>query len=185
MWMSGDQTAPSIRYKYETVAQLFKLSKGMRVLDWGAGCGHQLDLIAGEYGFDAVGMDLVKSNTDWALKHLKNLDNFCTVDGSGGIPFGEESFDAVVSNAALYHVDSFDHQCTIVRDEVPKVLVPGGCAWFGWQGAQERATPEDWQKCIGSNSTNLVGAAIMEKAIFGTSEYDNNASFSLFVCKKS
>merc|ERR1719218_112822 len=65
------------RYKYETMAKLFGLGKGFRVLDWGSGCGFQIDNIAGKYGFEGVGIDMSSAPVTWASKNLKNAKTHC------------------------------------------------------------------------------------------------------------
>merc|ERR1740130_1093421 len=102
MWWS-DTVAPAFKYKYEVVSQVMGLRSGYRVLDWGAGCGHNLDVVAREHGFEGIAIDLVASNAVWADQDLHNLKAFCAADGAT-LPFPANSFDAVLSNAALFHV---------------------------------------------------------------------------------
>lgn len=166
------------RYKYNVVAELMGLRRGYRVLDWGAGCGHNLDLIAKERGFEGIAVDLVSANAEWGQQHLQHLQSFCAMNGAN-LTFPENTFDAVVSNAALYHMG--DAQCTIVRDQILRVLRPGACAWFGWQ--ESHHLPQSYwlsdKCCIGKEH---VVYAVAEKQVFSVSEY-NEDRYSLFVCK--
>eukprot|EP00929_Paragymnodinium_shiwhaense_P043204 TRINITY_DN22251_c0_g1_i1.p1 TRINITY_DN22251_c0_g1~~TRINITY_DN22251_c0_g1_i1.p1 ORF type:complete len:498 (-),score=206.71 TRINITY_DN22251_c0_g1_i1:170-1663(-) len=188
MW-NGD-AGPMIRFKYEAVARLFKLkNKDFRVLDWGSGCGHQLDIIAKENGFQGVGFDLIEKNMEWAKSHLKNIHEFCTLDGSGGLPFGEGSFDVVMGNGAIHHVGggepNFDAQCKLLKEQVPRVLTKNGCAWFGYinAGAAPSFPEEEMMGCFNDTEGKLVAAAVNEQTMFGCSEYDSESSYSIVLCK--
>eukprot|EP00929_Paragymnodinium_shiwhaense_P122070 TRINITY_DN94605_c0_g1_i1.p1 TRINITY_DN94605_c0_g1~~TRINITY_DN94605_c0_g1_i1.p1 ORF type:complete len:370 (-),score=112.36 TRINITY_DN94605_c0_g1_i1:78-1187(-) len=186
MWNS-ESAAAVLRYKYEVISKMFGLKKGYRVMDWGAGCGHQLALVAKAYDFKGVGIDLVEQNEKWAKEHMPgDLEQFCTVDGSGVLPFAKESFDLVMSNAALYHLKGFEAQCDVLKRQVPHVLVPGGCAWFGWLGSSDSSSsgtisPEEMMGCF--SETDLIAAAFNEQDVFGTAEYDDKNSYSVILCK--
>lgn len=187
MW-STDKYAPILVYKYDVIAQIMGLRHGYRVLDLGAGCGHSLDLLAGRYGFEAVAVDLEPSNVQWAHKNLHQLDTFCCADGTR-LPFPNNSFDAVLSNAALRHVKSQVAQCQILKGEVLRVLRPGGCAWFGWMGGGHEAHANGNYSssflrdgnCKLDQSQKLY--AFRELELFGISEYRDPNATSVFVCK--
>lgn len=189
MWAT-ERVAPTVRYKYEVVAELFGLQQGLRVLDWGAGCGHALDIVAARRGFSAVALDLVEDNAGWGRKNMKHIGEFCGMDGSS-LHFSDGSFDAVVSNGALVHVDGYKAQCRVVRDQVLRVLRPGGCAWFGFNGfvdtdaSSEAPAPEFWARdgpCFAA-TRDVAVVTMQEQKLFGFSEYGRQDSYSLFVCK--
>jgi len=190
MWLSK-RVAPVIRYKYEAVGSLFGLSRGSKVLDWGAGCGHAIDLLAGKQGFDAYALDLVEANAVWAKSHLKHIGSFCAMDGST-LHFPDESMDAVLSNGALVHADGEDAQCRIIRDQVLRVLRPGGCAWFGFNGFVDttdcgEAAPQAFWDAHGpcfKDRKDVVVTTAKEMGLFGFSEYDRPDTYSIFMCKK-
>lgn len=189
MWNPDASEVPSIiRYKVEIVAELFGLRPGMQVLDWGAGCGHSLDLIAGELGFDAVAFDLVAENVAWGRKHLQHIHNFCTLDGSSALPYGPGTFNAVLSNAALYHLTSATMQCASIK-EVKRILRPGGCAWFGWLGHEDADYPVSPEYFTGEggcfDKLGLIGVAFNEIKLFGETEHHMTQAYSLFFCSKT
>lgn len=184
MWF-GEGSQPVAIYKYETVAQLFGLGKMHVVLDWGAGCGHQIDLVAGKTHCSAVGLDLVPANAKWAMSHLSHIKSFRVADGSS-LPFQDNTFDAILSNAALYHLASQEDQCMAAKGEILRVLKPQGCAWFGWLGsddAEPRIPKEFWRECF--KGTSAVAAAFTEQDLFGVSEYGDQHAYSLFFCKQA
>ena len=96
MW-GRKNTAPVRQFKYETIVQAMGLTRGHRVMDWGTGCGVELNVTAEKFGFEGFGVDVVQSNIDWAASHLKNAV-YCLA--SSTLPFQDASFDAVISNAA-------------------------------------------------------------------------------------
>mmetsp|Transcript_117163 Transcript_117163/g.215461 ORF Transcript_117163/g.215461 Transcript_117163/m.215461 type:complete len:543 (-) Transcript_117163:83-1711(-) len=168
------------RYKYETVAELMGLRRGHRVLDWGAGCGHAIDLVAGKRGFKAVAIDLAESNVEWGRQNLHHLDVFCALDGAR-LPFNDKSFDAILSNGALDHVADQEDQCKIINDQVMRVLRPGGCAWFGDMGAHSKRSQAFWKHGSCKLSANAGVYTFHEKAMFGVSGH----AFTIFVCRDS
>lgn len=186
MWQS-DMSAITLA-KYNLVAELFSLRKGSRVLDWGAGCGHSLDRIAKDHGFTAVGVDLVPSNAKWAMANLGNLAAFCAADGSD-LPFPNNFFDAVVSNAALYHISTKEEQCTVLKKQFLRVLRPGGCAWVGWnKGDDDNPVPKEFwssDQCLGGHDGVAAVTTLAEKAGFGVTEHGTDAAYSIFLCKKA
>merc|ERR1719217_271237 len=102
--MDGGVDGPmGARFKTRAVAKLMGMKKGTSVLDWGAGCGHELDLIGKEVGVVGVAMDLVAANAEWAKKNLAHIKDFCAVEGST-LPFKDETFDFVMCNGALHHL---------------------------------------------------------------------------------
>ena len=117
------------------------LREGKVVLDWGTGCGKELHEVAKEKRFTAVGVDLVEELIDFAEKTYGEKDKdgvqtkYCRVPG-GRLPFADGSFDAVISNGALFHVGGRKEQVEAMRDVV-RVLRPGGCAWVAWFGCLE------------------------------------------------
>eukprot|EP00747_Dinoflagellata_sp_TGD_P169755 gnl/TRDRNA2_/TRDRNA2_199585_c0_seq1.p1 gnl/TRDRNA2_/TRDRNA2_199585_c0~~gnl/TRDRNA2_/TRDRNA2_199585_c0_seq1.p1 ORF type:complete len:301 (+),score=21.15 gnl/TRDRNA2_/TRDRNA2_199585_c0_seq1:2-904(+) len=170
--------------QYEAIGELFNLRAGQVVLDWGAGCAHQLDILAAKRGFRAVAIDAVDGNVRWGRSFLQHVRTFCQVDGTR-LPFPDNTFDAVLSYAALIHVHD-DLQCATLRETILRVLRPGGCAWFGWTGqnlpgqkeeGQTSFPPEFWTGADGcfKGLGNVVAATFWETTV--------GAPFSIVFCK--
>lgn len=178
MWKLA-HTAPVRQFKYETMVQVMGLTQGHRVMDWGTGCGKELSVTADKFGFKGFGIDVVQGNIDWATSHFHNT-TYCLADGST-LPFQDASFDAVISNAALYHLNGIDPELKAVH-EILRVLRPGGCGWMAWLGTDgDKVTQQDW------NTKVLPGAVLTtlhEKTILGKTEYDDPKAYSLIFCKK-
>merc|ERR1712032_533090 len=129
---------------------------------------------AAERGVDVVAIDLLSSNVEWGLQHLRHLSAFCQSDGSI-LPFEANTFDAILSNAALLHVNGERAQCAALR-EVLRVLRPRGCAWFGVNGAFDRMSgvpPEFWTGKDGcfEAEPDVIVKTFHETDLFGTYEY--------------
>lgn len=185
MWLAD--VSPAFKYKYDIVSKLMGLSQGYRVLDWGAGCGHNLDVVARKYGFEGIAFDLVASNARWGRQHLQHLHAFCAADGAK-LAFPANSFDAILSNAALYHAGGAEGavaQCSVIKDQILRVLRPGGCAWFGWLGTDgSKVRRQFWSSSTNCLSgTDHVVFTADELGLFGVTEYSDAAAYSLFVCK--
>lgn len=134
-----------IHDKYSTNPQLFgdwiashyDLRPGMQVLELGCGTGsmwaNNLHLLKGVKltltDFSAGMLETARENIPG-----ENVD-FRQVD-IRAIPYGEDSFDAVIANMMLYHVPDLDRGLSEVR----RVLKPGGtfyCATYGIHGIME------------------------------------------------
>lgn len=130
-----------------------KLPPRAAVLDWGAGCGHKLTWAAQLYDVDGLGIDIVTENIAWARTH--SIGHFCESDGRFLAWLPDKYFDAVISYAALMHLEPED-QCDVVIDLVSKVRI-GGQLWFGWNdpGIHLNETELDaLMKDASSSSTN-------------------------------
>jgi len=189
MWLTNG-VAPVVRYKFEIVAQLMGLKAGFKVLEWGAGCGHAMDIVASRYGFEAATVDLIEANAAWTRSNMNSIQHACGMDGSK-LAFKQGQFDAVLSNAALVHAPGRKAQCRILRDQVLPVLRPGGCAWFGFNGfldtddSGQAPSPDFWARdgpCFAS-TWDVSVTTIQEQSLFGFSEYDRRDSYSIFMCR--
>jgi SAM-dependent methyltransferase len=94
------------------------LSPAARILDFGAGRGNVVQMrFKGEVAWVA-GVDL-----DQAVLRNQNLDEARVIDPeSGRIPFEDDTFDVVISDNVLEHVDD----PVAVFGELNRVLKPGG-----------------------------------------------------------
>jgi ubiquinone/menaquinone biosynthesis C-methylase UbiE len=98
---------------------------GERVLDIGCGTGYFSRQIAPIVGPDGtvVGIDPSQPMLDYATRHAPAN---CTFQAAGAedLPFGDASFDLIVSSLAFHHIPS-EHRGDAVR-EMFRVLRPGG-----------------------------------------------------------
>ena len=145
------------------VGELLALRADQLVLDWGCGCGHKLTTLAQLYGIMGFGLDITESAVAWAEAH--SVGKFCQGDGSKLDFLPDDTFDAVVSYAALYHIPQ-SLQCETMKQLV-RVVRPGGKIWVGWNGAHERVEPEWWaQDCLAGNAAVAAVQTIMERDLF-------------------
>jgi putative AdoMet-dependent methyltransferase len=126
-WVSADDP---IYFRYDTVlARVLSLSgaaRGKRILDIGTGTGnlaaHLLDLGAEVVGLDPSQKMLEKAAVKLEGRHgieLKRVE-----EPFLEIPYGDGSFDAVVSTYAFHHVHP-EKKPACIR-EMMRVLKPGG-----------------------------------------------------------
>jgi tellurite methyltransferase len=106
-----------------------RITSGMRVLDAGCGSGRNLVYFF-RSGFNTSGVD----QSSEAIAQIRSLaaqlapylpvDNF-RVAAIEQMPFGDESFDVVISSAVLHFARDESHWHSMVR-EMWRVLKPGG-----------------------------------------------------------
>jgi SAM-dependent methyltransferase len=110
--------------QYEYCAQLTAeyTSAGGVVLDYGCGAGRIVAKLLAK-NVDAYGCDVYYGGGDHArpLEALK-LDSRIKKMEGGRIPFDDSSFDTVINNQVMEHVDDLD----AVIAEIHRVLKPGG-----------------------------------------------------------
>ncbi|MDE6705442.1 MAG: class I SAM-dependent methyltransferase [Treponemataceae bacterium] len=110
----------------QALLDLLPLSPGMRVLDLGAGSGYVSFALARQRpDVSVVGLDIVERTLEAnrqkaAARGMTNL-SFVSYGGMA-FPFGDGTFDAVVSRYALHHVPDLP-QCLA---EVRRVLTGAG-----------------------------------------------------------
>jgi SAM-dependent methyltransferase len=109
---------------YEYCAQWILRSGAPKVLDYGCGAGQTVGLLRAK-GCDAYGCDVYFEGGDYSPDVPQEF--FGTVIRrmeEGRIPFPDGSFDCVVSNMVMEHVEDID----AVIAEIARVLKPGGIA---------------------------------------------------------
>ena len=89
------------------------LKKGAKILDLGSGPGIPYDKYLVNQGFDVTGIDISKKHIDIARKNVPKAryikGDFSKVD------FEKESFHAIVSFYAIFHVPRDEHRNLFIR----------------------------------------------------------------------
>jgi 2-polyprenyl-3-methyl-5-hydroxy-6-metoxy-1,4-benzoquinol methylase len=114
----------------DIIATVVGLRRGDRVFDWGCGCGTMLNYYHQQFNTTGVGIDLTEAAVKHALQHRQPRQTFCFMDGASLKSFADNSFDAVVSWATLYHVRRSLVQCDIVH-QIVRIMRPGAVAFIG------------------------------------------------------
>jgi cyclopropane fatty-acyl-phospholipid synthase-like methyltransferase len=85
-----------------------RLEEGARILDLGCGSGIPFDKYLADQGFQVTGVDFVQKHIDLARELVPNAtfieEDFTEVD------FSAESFDAVLSLYAIFHIPRREHR---------------------------------------------------------------------------
>ena len=119
-----------------------RLSAGDAVLDAGCGAGVPVMTQLVEADLDVVGIDLSSAQVRLARAHTPGAH--VTQADLAALPFGNRSFDGLVSYYAVIHVPRSEHR--VVFDEFRRVLVAGGVALLclGAGDVAEDHDPESW-----------------------------------------
>lgn len=124
MWQykRGGDTIAFYRERY-TIQEMFE---GKTVLDVGCGAGGKTMYYAAQGVKHIVGMDIVphyKEEAEALAQELGYADRFTFVVGDAAhTDFPDNSFDTIIMNDAMEHVDRPD----LVLAEVRRILKPGG-----------------------------------------------------------
>jgi len=178
MWYFYSPSAS--RRKHLAAAWLLGFMPGDVVLDWGSGCGHGLAWIAAEVSILGIAVDLLPVNTAWALQHTPVVAAMASGDYTHAFAaLPDASVDHVISNAVVLNLRP-DHQCRLLREQVLRVLRPGGTAWFGylgisWTSASTRTTPSFWRACLRRHSHQVTYGLFDEIMTLGTMEHESYA----------
>jgi SAM-dependent methyltransferase len=113
------------------IPQLLHLNSNSSVLEIGCGSGGYALHLAEKVGCRLVGLDInvagIRNANQLAVaKGLASRAHFEKCDVSNGLPFDDETFDAVFSNDVLCHLPG---RTEIIR-EIFRVLKPGGRMLF-------------------------------------------------------
>jgi cyclopropane fatty-acyl-phospholipid synthase-like methyltransferase len=139
-----------------------RLPDGARVLDLGCGSGRPVDAFLLERGLDVTGVDVSGEQIRLAREALP-AGTFIQGDMSD-VAFPAETFDAVVSFYAIFHIPREEHAGLLRRTW--RVLRPGGCllATMGsaeWEGTEEdfHGTRMFWSHYGREENLQLIGRA--------------------------
>jgi ubiquinone/menaquinone biosynthesis C-methylase UbiE len=123
-----------------------RLSAGDAVLDAGCGAGVPVMTRLADAGLEVVGIDLSSEQVRLARSHIPGA-HVAQAD-LVALPFGDRSFDGLVSYYAVIHVPRSEHG--VVFDEFRRVLVPGGVALL-CVGAADVAEDDDTESWLGTH----------------------------------
>ena len=105
--------------------------QGLRLLDWGCGCGRVVRHLLDE-GFDSIcGCDLDGQAVDWCQENLAGAD-FSESRPEPPLPVEDASLDVVVGCSVVTHLDASLQARWLA--ELRRVTVPGGLVLLSTQG---------------------------------------------------
>lgn len=137
-WGSIDPGSKWLTPEPDVIAWVETLAPGARILDLGAGVGRHAHWLAAR-GFDVIAVDAapeglaqIEQNGD-VKTHLARMD---------ALPFGDRSFDHVLSWNVIYHGDEDIVLRTIA--EIRRILKPGG-TYLGTMLSKRRLPHEQAQ----------------------------------------
>ena len=93
-----------------------------KILDLGCGVGMPHDLFLVKQGYDVTGVDLSKKHIEAAKQNVPEAKYFC--GDFFEIDFPEESFDAIISLYAIFHIPREEHEKLLNR--INKLLKKNG-----------------------------------------------------------
>jgi SAM-dependent methyltransferase len=101
--------------------------RSLRVLDFGCGAGEVVGLLR-ERGVDTYGADVFYEGADWEAPGLQRLlqeGAIRRIGDDGRIPFGDRSFDLVISDQVFEHIQRLEAAVA----EIDRVLGPEGVSY--------------------------------------------------------
>jgi ubiquinone/menaquinone biosynthesis C-methylase UbiE len=167
-------------YFLNVIAGIVKLKQNDIILDWGSGCGTMLNYFHVKYNTTGVGLDATEDAINFARQHSQPDQLFCHTDATRALPhFKSNTFHAIVSWAALYHVRRTLQQCETVNEMV-RILKPGGMAFIGHLRTEKTQRFWSRHKCELTNGTYVK---LMDAKTFHVPNFKRNGFFSIVVTK--
>ena len=115
-----------LKHDWDAWEQLKKLVPGKRGLDAGCGAGARDVYHAWCEGYDVTGIDAIEQNIQVARdQHPEIAGRVLVADLGEALQFEDESFDFVVCNAVIQHIEP-DLVREVVLPELARVLRPQG-----------------------------------------------------------
>ena len=157
------------------------------LLDWGCGCGHQIFWLYQYYNIYGYGLDLISGNIQYASQNFYNdghgpMIGYCSGDGTDLQYIDNNTFDYIVSIAAIYHLPN-DKQCDLVLNHFLRIIKVYGKMWIGWNGVDHSImTIDHWEDCL-KNSNSIKYEIVNDINTLGYSFYGWSNSFSIFITK--
>jgi len=109
---------------YNLLLREIEAQPGAALLDVGCGTGALLKLIAGTYIIKGYGIDAEKNMIAAAQRNCPQMQ--FSVGVCDKLPFGDQSFDAVIACMAYHHFDNKEG----FAKEAARVLKPGGILYI-------------------------------------------------------
>eukprot|EP00760_Papus_ankaliazontas_P002740 PhM_4_TR11254/c0_g1_i10/m.69976 len=162
------------------IGEIVKLKPNDVIMDWGSGCGTMMNYFHLLYNTTGVGLDVTEVAVQHARLHAQPGQLFCHTDATRGLKhFRDNTFDAIVSWAALYHVRRTLQQCETVN-ELARIVKPGGVIYMGHLRTEK--TQKYWTKgrCQVQNATY---ARTSDARTFHVSSFKRHGFFSLVIRK--
>ncbi|KEG09216.1 hypothetical protein DQ04_05601050 [Trypanosoma grayi] len=118
------------------IANLLKVKKGDRLLDWGSGCGHHLQFMNTFFGAVGLGIDISNKTTEYARDMTSKQNHYCAADGTQLNWLPSNYFDHAYSFGSIYHVYNVTLFCSVLQ-QLTRVVRPGGKIYNGWTEESE------------------------------------------------
>ena len=136
------------------------------------------------YGARFFGIEYQQANVDWATTFLPPQHTSCSMNAFDLSPFPANSFDAIVSYAALYHLKR-EEQCKVMHDMI-RIVKPTRKIWIGWIKIVDINTYEGtncdfWAKCLADAPVSIECGKELE--MYGATAYGWDIHASLYVTK--
>jgi len=162
-----------------------KLRKGSSILDLGCGSGIPVDKYLLEHGFKVTGIDISTEQIKLAKEHLPSGDFF--QKDMSQVDFAENTFDAIVSFYAIFHIPREEHQellgnCYRMLKRDSYLLITMGSS--DWVGSEEfHGTTMYWSHYGREKNVEMVKAAGFEITYEVVDESGNEKHLVVFAKK--
>lgn len=164
---SGEGPAFFAEYKVRDLAhecRRFQLdSKGLRVLDFGAGSGNSVPYVAQHLpGASLTCLDVSARSLALAEARFPGSARYVRFEGNG-LPFDEGSFDVVFAACVFHHIEPGDHLRLLL--EWRRVLRPGGLAMIYEHNPLNPLTRRVVNSCPFDVNAQLIRAGNMRRRL--------------------